>query len=312
MSGTNQDRSVYPIVYAALTRVHPGSGRSPGLVDLPVVRDSLGYPFLPGTSLKGAFKTHYARRHKCVKRTNADYVVDCNGGNKCTSICCLFGRDEQGGSEGIAAVLVSDAYPLFLPLPEAGRGIVYVTSPFLLARAAEVLRASGLEDKAGMLERLASAASDKPRITGSGGLLYVGMERIDAEALSGSEPGVVDEIAAGLHTFYNAVKPGSALLVVPESMALAFIEKALVRMTRVRLDRETKTVVTGALWTEEYLPQGTLFLGLVAKTGFKNGYCNNINVDSVLNEFFPADGGYVIVGGKESTGGGLLKYKRLT
>lgn len=312
MSYNNMDRGVYPVVYAALTRVHPGSGRSPGLVDLPVVRDSLGYPFLPGTSLKGAFKTLYARRHECIKDTNADHVINCDGGNGCKRVCCLFGRDEQGGSEGIAAVLVSDAYPLFMPLPEASRGIVYVTSPFLLARAAEILKTAGLEDEANKLKELASAASEKPRVAGNSGILYVGMERIKAEALSGSESGVIDELAADLHAFYNAVKPGNALLVVPESMALAFIEKALVRMTRVRLDRQTKTVVTGALWTEEYLPQGTLFLGLVAKTGFKNGYCSDIDVDRTLSEFFLTDGGYVIVGGKESTGGGLLKYKRLT
>jgi len=98
------------------------------------------------------------------------------------------------------------------------------------------------------------------------------------------------------------------------------VDKALLRVTRVALRRDRKTVATGALWTEEYLPYGTVFLTAVIDTGFTNEYCKEIGVndaqaalDALKTEVLKATNGvfYVIVGGKETVGKGLIKFVAL-
>ena len=49
------------VLYSALTPLHIGIGRAPGAVDLPIARDSFGYPFIPGSSIKGSVKSFCLR-----------------------------------------------------------------------------------------------------------------------------------------------------------------------------------------------------------------------------------------------------------
>lgn len=47
----------YLILAYAITPVHVGMGRAPGVVDLPFQRDSIGYPIVYGSSFKGVLKS---------------------------------------------------------------------------------------------------------------------------------------------------------------------------------------------------------------------------------------------------------------
>ncbi|MGC9117278.1 MAG: hypothetical protein ACP5ID_06775, partial [Conexivisphaera sp.] len=76
-------------------------------------------------------------------------------------------------------------------------------------------------------------------------------------------------------------------------------------------DEEKKVVEEGALWTEEYLPLGTVMLGAVFDGGRKNSACNALGVDGdgalgKLGELL--NGSIVTVGGKETIGRGLLRF----
>ena len=83
------------IIGYAVTPLHPGAGRVPGVVDLPVQRDPMGYPMLYASSLKGALKAECARRSdvNCFKD---DGRIDCD---KCKLCCCLFGGEPGEASE---------------------------------------------------------------------------------------------------------------------------------------------------------------------------------------------------------------------
>jgi CRISPR-associated protein Cmr4 len=278
---------------------------------LPVVRDPVGYPYLPGSEVKGALKTLLGRGARALSYGK----VDCERGG--AGVCCLFGGEVGEGPRGAGALVVSDFYPLLLPVPSAEVGVAYLTTPYLLSRAAAYLEAAGYSSDAGGLLELARAAGDGAVATflgGGEGVVHVGGERLPARGGAGLDAGVLDRLAWSqkpLNPLYEAVRPSGALVVAPERLGPTLVSHSLQRLTRVRLDRETKTVQRGALWTEEYIPWGTLLVGLVADSGFRNEYCKKAGRagEDPLGELLGKLGGdsYLVVGGKETVGGGLLR-----
>ncbi len=307
------------LVASSLTKLHPGAGRSPGVVDLPVIRDPLGYPYVPGSQVKGALKSLLARKLKCM----GDKGRASCGGDTCSCLCCLLGAET--GGEGASALQVTDLYPLLLPAPSAEVGVVYVTSPTLLSYAASILEAAGRGEEAGAL-RTAAKLTEEGKAAASfeppNGSVYLGLERIEAEDNRSELKSALEKLTAlykGLHPLYETLDPLDRSLVVPEEDAVSIVESLLHRVTRVRLDRLTKTVGEGFLWTEEYLPWGTLLVGGIAETGFHSSHCEacgllkgRSSID-VFVELLKKAGvyngkvAYIVIGGKESVGGGLVK-----
>ena len=95
----------------AETPVHVGSGRSLGVVDLPVAREAAtDYPVLPGSGLKGALRDLAEQKHD-------DRVEN------------VFGTQERAGD-----VLVSDGRLLLLPVRSLSGAYRWATCPHLLER----------------------------------------------------------------------------------------------------------------------------------------------------------------------------------
>jgi len=96
----------------AETSIHPGAGRSVGVVDLPVAREAAtDYPVLVGSSLKGALKQW----------------ADTSGLNGESEH--IFGKQENAG-----ALLISDARLLLLPVRSLNSAYKWVTCRHLLER----------------------------------------------------------------------------------------------------------------------------------------------------------------------------------
>ncbi|MHA1582934.1 MAG: type III-B CRISPR module RAMP protein Cmr4, partial [Candidatus Baldrarchaeia archaeon] len=100
------------------------------------------------------------------------------------------------------------------------------------------------------------------------------------------------------------------LLVLHDDDALYAVERSLFRITRVRLERESKKVSTGP-WTEEYIPRGTLFYSVLlyskpyGKVEAKNTKASEIR--SKLRSFLKETEHYLIIGGNETIGKGIVK-----
>ncbi len=306
------------LVGVALTHLHPGAGRAPGVVDLPVVRDNLGYPMVFAQSVKGALKSLCGRR----KRAVSDGRLDCGGeGRIC---CCLFGGEPGEGEKGAGALTVLDLVPLAFPVASADKGYLYVTSHSLVSRATALLRAlgSGLAD---FFSRLFEE-SVHAKVLGLGDVgdsVYVVTTPVRVERRASDELQKSLEVLKGLREVLSSIHPLAGtmfnrLLVLEDSLAVSVIDKALLRITRVRLDRATKTVARGALWTEEYIPQGTVFLTGLASSGYLNSFCTGdepICTDAKsclekVKESLALDKGFsVFIGGKETVGKGLMVFK---
>ncbi len=303
MSGRNGVGGLLVLSASALTKVHPGAGRSPGVVDLPVVRDPLGYPFVPGSMIKGSLRSLAERRAQDKDRVK-----------------CLFGPDVSDPNKHAGALAFSDLYPLFVPAPSVEHGVVYLTSPALLSRAAALLREAGNTGIAESLESLASEASSGPVFTGSAGNCRVSVGSLEFKIKTSETKNTslsnLEQIYNGLNPLYSILSPKDRILVVPEEQAVLAVDAQLLRVARVRLDDTTKTVATGGLWTEEYLPWGTLFIGAIIATGFKGSACSKIGnplleLVNILKKANNKEIFSVVVGGKETVGSGLLRAKTI-
>jgi CRISPR-associated protein Cmr4 len=100
----------------AETPIHPGSGRSLGVVDLPVAREAAtDYPVIVGSSLKGALRDRAESKLR-------ERVME------------VFGRPDQAGN-----LLVGDARLLLLPVRSLTSSYRWVTCPHLIERFARDL-----------------------------------------------------------------------------------------------------------------------------------------------------------------------------
>jgi CRISPR-associated protein Cmr4 len=124
---------------------------------------------------------------------------------------------------------------------------------------------------------------------------------------------------SNLGSIANKLKEGIAVE-EDDSKAVFEIERGIIKYTRNRIDKNTKTVLPGSLWNEEYLPHGSIFAGIMfLNTPRRNKYCND-DKDKIcdyecarqrLNEFIKDKEFYLNVGGKETIGKGLVKVRIL-
>ncbi len=330
----------------AVTALHPGVGRAPGTVDLPVQRDPMGYPMVYASSVKGAFKA------ECGRRAEEDNKVcfDNNGRINCENCplcCCLFGH-ELGGEPAAGLLSVLDLVPLFFPVPSLSHGYLYVTTPYLAARAAAILEAidtmnkhqneetEELEGLKQFLKNVKDLELDEGKAVAcsiQGEKVYVGATELNIKE-DNNDSRRIKQSCNGLNIIRDLGGLASAipsrLVVVSDVDGPVLIEKGLIRLTRVKLRVDKKTVAGSALWTEEYIPHGTVFLGgFAALTPRANKYCckelakdngNNCivrdssDVSTLLGKFMKRMSGdscqtYAIVGGKETIGKGVLFLK---
>ncbi len=327
MSATQCTRRGLLILGVAVDPLHPGAGRSPGVVDLPVQRDALGYPLVYASSVKGALKSLCARNlcpgriirgeggdagkiRCCAREENGKCVDACE-------CCCVFGGEPGEGEAGAGALAFLDLVPLAFPAPSADHGFVYVTTPVLLARIQLLLEAIGGNEAAAGLKRVVDellaasmslGAGRALAARGLGGSVSIGAAalRVDGEV----DLSALRSMLGGLGGMASMLP--DRLVVVSAQDGLALVERSLLRVTRVRLRRDRKTVATGALWTEEYIMYGTVFATGVVDTCYRNRYCEALGGDPVemLWEAVRKDGNrfYAVVGGKETVGRGMIKF----
>ena len=111
------------------------------------------------------------------------------------------------------------------------------------------------------------------------------------------------------------------LVILPDNDFRDFVVNATEIITRIRIDREQKTVEKGALWTEEHLPSDTLLYVPIYATNSrksKNGANgkNEVNqsdlstANSILEKARSLENnqqGYIQLGGDETVGRGMVR-----
>lgn len=268
----------------AETSIHAGAGSALGVIDLPIQREShTDYPVVFGSSIKGALRACAAQR-------------------KLPGLEALFGPEKAAANSAYAgALLVGDARLVALPVRSLTSQFRWVTCPYLVTRLCRDTARLGiaLDDPGVTVEANAMLASRDEDV-------FLEEYRFRAQA---SEK--VSAVAALLGRLTD-VDIGEQLVVVSNDDFTHLSRAAIPVTPHVRLDSDTKTAASSALWYEESLPPETLFYVPVVTQASRTRdiALSSEQVAATFRSLFGANP-YLQVGGNETVGMGWCKVKEL-
>jgi CRISPR-associated protein Cmr4 len=261
---------------------HAGTGAGLGAVDLPIQREkTTGYPMIQGSGIKGALRSQYPGQD--VEKRDADgkiiAVIDAEGRNKNV----VFGPANEPDFAG--AVAVGDARVLAFPVRSLKGVFAWVTSVDVLAR---FKRDCNLPDMPELpprpmvqgQETQAFPSDDTIVIDPEVGRKII-LEEYQYHAATPEtnadlpmkwadwlaknallddkeQKDVTGKIAPGVYSTHYQNEFTKRFVILPDDDFRDFTLYATQVVTRIGLDRATKTVKDGALFTQELLPADTL------------------------------------------------------
>ncbi|MDW8044995.1 MAG: type III-B CRISPR module RAMP protein Cmr4 [Nitrososphaerota archaeon] len=286
------------VLIKAITNLHPGVGRTGEVVDLPVQKDNLGFPIVYSSSLKGALKS---------------VLWQLPGVDK-NDVRILFGPEPEDDEKFTSAIAILDAFTIVFPVRSLEGVYAFATSPLLLKRLTEFLKIT--RNEYGYVERLSNSSINVGICQTSENTKNL----LKVEALN-NRLLINEEICVECQTSYSddikkleellGIESGR-LIILNDNDALSALERSLVRVTRIAIDREKKTVKGGALWTEEYVPWSTVFatVFLYSKAKMSGNTLQKADcVKNKLHELLKKTGNYLIIGGNETVGRGIVKLE---
>lgn len=214
----------------AETSIHPGTGRSVGVVDLPVAREAAtNYPVLVGSSLKGALRDRAGNTTDVARR--------------------LFGAPDHAG-----ALLVADARLILLPVRSLTTAFRWATCPHLLERYRRDLARAGLPHDFTVPTVTPGTALGK-----AAGPLF--LEERQFTATTAVDSKIVAAIAPLLRHAETRERLDDRIVVLTDDDFAWFVRYALPIQARNVLDDDTKQSTN--LWYEETLPPETVLHALL-------------------------------------------------
>ena len=286
-----------PFFIHAITHLHVGSGSSvEEEIDLPFQRDELRYPTIYASSLKGAIKSFLLKESP----------------DKRDVIYKVLGEDENPEEASLGTFLDAILFAIpsrIIEIDSVKPHVwVYVTTYELLKKVKLYLDSisqlsnasfSNLQNTIDSILRkegknITLGSSLKTAILNED--FHVELEEAHDVKISNITNLVSDEVnKEGLES------DDVPLLVLKDSIGKEVINRSLIRVRRIRIDKDKKTVVTGGLWSEEYVPMKTIFFSAFLGKESKE---NAIFDSCILRKLK-----YVILGGKETIGKGIVELR---
>ncbi|MGE5488297.1 MAG: type III-B CRISPR module RAMP protein Cmr4 [bacterium] len=250
----------------AETAIHPGTGRSGGVIDLPVAREAAtDYPFIAGSSLKGALRE---KTESGVQ--NGKALAE-----------CWFGKADSAG-----ALLVSDARIVLLPVRSLTGSYRWLTCPHIIERLQRDMRRARLRYDAGI-----PAPAKGTVLTHGSGEIYLEERQL---IITGSpDAKLIEDLRRLIRHNDTAARLERTLAVVNDEDFAWFARYALPVQARNVLDDDTKQSLN--LWYEETLPADTVMYAIVASRGGL--------APQAVDSLFQSDP-YLQTGGNETVGEG--------
>ena len=266
-----------PLYLICETPLHAGSGDDLGIVDLPIQRERhTHFPKVESSGLKGSLRTAFERKAKNdneLIKIHAAFGYDDGGlsdANKKQAVKTAFthkdGNDTKEETQFAGCVGFSDARLLLFPV-KAMRGIfVWVTCPLVINRYEQDLNLpkTNIQVEGGK----AKVPKDFNLFIGQNKIILeeysftVAAEKDDKEPISQ----LVKKLATVVfdaNDQYRQNKLKTSLVVLPDDAFMDFVTLSTEVITRTKIDNETGTVATGALFTEEFLPAESVLYSLV-------------------------------------------------
>ncbi|MBE7444596.1 MAG: type III-B CRISPR module RAMP protein Cmr4 [Planctomycetia bacterium] len=290
------------------TSLHAGSGTSLGVIDLPIQREKYtDYPVLQASGIKGAVRDWF----------------EANNGVEKQKIDLIFGPDTiGGGGEAFAgAATFTDGRLLLFPVRSMMGVFTYTTSCFALNRLKRDLTMA----KANADWNVPTEPQgDQVLGVQENGLCEDGKVLLEEYAFDFQANNDVKVIAEWLsqNTFPNGAeyqfwekKIKTDLLILPEDAFKDFVKLSTEVQARIKINNDTKTAASGALFYEETLTPDTLLYSVVmANDPFKdeanrpNGLKNAKDIMSFIAKL---NGNRAQFGGDTTIGRGIVNIRLL-
>jgi CRISPR-associated protein Cmr4 len=291
----------------AQTALHPGAGTALGTVDLPVQRERHTlWPTIAGSALKGILRD--ACREVVARERHQGDRKKAN--EEDAELVTLFGPGKPEESSAHAGALsFTDARLLAFPVRSLRGVFAWVSCPAALHRLERdaVLVGKQLPMKPPKVDdnRVALPVGQCPCLVGES---HVVLEEFEFEKLEETDDKLAGWISENLlpnSDSYEATRERfqKHFLVLSDNDFTHFARHATEVAARIGLNYETKTVRTGALFYQEFLPAETLFYAVVLANPARSRTGDGKDGPGILRSLrVPA---LLQVGGDETTGKGL-------
>ena len=278
----------------ALSALHVGTGQGVGVVDLPIARaKATNLPLVPGSALKGVLRDEAAQQWKLDGQ----------------QIKSLFGPDNTVEDSHAGALALGDAHLLLLPIRSFAGTVAYATCPFILRRYARDHNAE--IPVVGLVKSETAAVTNNSMLYVDKAETKLALEDLDLSANTvESVDQWADYIAAQLYP--DGVSQAEdwrkqmtqRFVILPDDIFSFLADTATEVRMRIRLDRQTRMVQNGALWSEENLPAEAVLWGVmgIGAARDKSGASEEEMAKLVRNQELALQ-----IGGKHNVGRGLCR-----
>lgn len=280
------------------TPLHAGTGSGLSSIDLPIQRErTTQYPMVQGSGIKGKLRA----TAEDAKLPETDII---------------FGPSPESGkgSDHAGALIAGDARILLFPVRSLNGVFAYTTSYDVLSRFKRDVERT---ETALPWTVPPQSASENIALVTTRSVVHSNNTIVLEEFSYDTKPDTsIDTIAnwladnalPALGGDYWANKLKNSLVILPDDVFRDFALYATEVITRVRIDRTTKTVENGALWTEEHLPTDTLmYVPIYATNARKKD--KDMSAKEVLSTIQALDTNYLQLGGDETVGRGLVRLR---
>ncbi len=333
---TNRKTASALMFIHAQTSLHPGCGTALGTVDLPIQRQRhTGWPTIAGSALKGILRDAYREMQKeqhpaeyetqngkeVLKRTRRQVANEDDA-----ELTAIFGPGKPDESSAYAGALsVTDARILAYPVRSLRGVFAWVTSPAVLEILHRDLKLAGLDGNHLPLPEQLSELRKNQALVPNGSPLLVSGDKIVLEEFDFQRQGDCGPLAEWIATraFWNddpfsPSRMKTHLVVLHDDDFTHFVRHATEVLARIALDYERKTVKSGALFYQEFLPPETLLytvlLAYESRTKEKENAAQKWAPEVILQKVSDClqQTRYLQIGGDETTGKGLCTVRVLT
>ena len=279
-----------------LTPLHIGAGQGLGHVDLPIVREvHTNFPYIPGTSLKGALRNleiNQVARARGEKPSQVEERLKSDQKEEdILRLAKIFGVAGEGAEEGkevgAGKVLFSDAFIVLFPVKSAKGVFSLTTCPYVINRFFELL---------GIEQRVKDVPEGKVKVlsTKDHRNLINNKLLLEEFVFETEESEELKKFVELVGTFVEE-KNKPRIVCVNDTDFMDFVSNYTEVQTHIKINLDTGTVEEGALWTEEYVPAESIF-------AFSLVFLEEL-------DFTPSTTFHL--GGDITTGKGFVKVQRL-
>jgi CRISPR-associated protein Cmr4 len=247
-----------------LTPLHIGAGQGLGHVDLPIVREAhTNFPYIPGTSLKGALRNleinqvaraRGERPSQVEERLKSDQKEE-----DILRLAKIFGVAGEGAEEGkevgAGKVLFSDAFIVLFPVKSAKGIFSLTTCPYVINRFFELL---------GIDQRVKDVPEGKVKVLNTNGHKNLINDKnkykllLEEFVFEAEESEELKKFVELVGTFVGEGKK-QRIVCVNDTDFMDFVSNYTEVQTHIKINLDTGTADRGALWTEEYVPAESIF-----------------------------------------------------